>query len=768
MRAFVNALAGRSTRGRVVGLVGGYVTGLVILLAVAGPAAAAQPWGFEQVTPVDKGAGTVAYVDTFQTAPDGESFLYTTGAPFDSIPSESSPVYTRYLGLRGPDQWNNIPLDPPFETGDGSGVAFNIQGVIASSSNLRYAVVASSFALTPGATEEGGNLYLRDTRTRELTLIATSPYRVLGSQMQNPQGETSIQYVDGEGKAVLFATGVPLVEGVPSGEPPYFNNFAASYMWTPEKGVEAVTVLPDSEGGEVVPGYPGGYPGENGTRLAMPETGGTRHIYWGRISVQGYEGVYVRTGDETKAVSYSRLPGASTEPLPAQIDGISRDGEYMVFQTTPGTPALTEDTPEAPTQEWGPTQFVYRYHFSDGSLDYVGTIQAYGVAGVIQMSQDGQTIAFQSSIAQAEGAEEGKPNYYIWRNGERQFVATVEPGSAAASIVSSRQILSANGRYFTFTANAKGLAEEFDQNDLSLACPLAYTTEPGPCDAVYVYDSEAVGDPLQCASCRAPGVPPLGPAGDTLNSNTGIMRLNDRLSQAVANDGTVFFTTPDGLVPADRNELEDVYAYQGGDLRLVSRGTQGYSARFLDATPDGKTVFFSTNDPISPRDNDQAVDIYMTREGAGYPYAPPVVTPPCGGLEACRAGVPGTPARSSAGTSSFQGRGNPAPGTGTSGKVTVAKARSVVGATGTLKVRAPGKGKLTVTGPGVKNAGRSVSKAGTYSVKVTLAPAARKALKKAGHVRKKLKVTFKPSHGKASSATVKLTFKASAGKKGGR
>lgn len=768
MRAFVNAAAGGSTRGGVVGLVG-YVTGLVILLATAGPAAAAQPWGFEQVTPVDKGAGSVSYVDTFQTAPDGESFLYTTGAPFDSIPSESSPQYTRYLGLRGPNQWNNIPLDAPFDTGTGAGVAYDIQSVVASSSNLRYVVVASPVALTPGATEGGGNLYLRNTHTRELTLIATSPYRVLSAQMQNPQGELSIQYVDGEGKSVLFGTGVPLIPGVPSGgEPPYFNGFAASYMWTPERGVEAVTVLPESEGGEVTAGFIGGYLGENGPRNGIPETGGTDHIYWGKASEHGYEGLYVRSGDETKPVSYSRLPGASTAPLPAEIDAISHDGEYMLFQTTPYTAALTEDTPASPNEEWGPTSFVYRYDFSDGSLDYIGTTEAYGTAGVIQMSQDGQTIALQSNLALTPGAAEGKPNNYIWRDGELQFVATVEPGSAAAGREGSRQVLSANGRYFTFTANAKGLAEKFDQNDVSLACPLAYTTEPGPCDAVYVYDTEALGDPLQCASCRAPGVPPTGPAGDTLNNNVALLRMNDRISQSVANDGTVFFTTRDGLVPTDKNELEDVYAYKDGSLRLVSRATPGYSARFLDATPDGKTVFISTNDPISPQDNDQAVDVYMTREGAGYPYTPSVVTPPCGGLEACRAGVPGTPSRSSAGTSSFQGRGNPTPDTGTSGKVTVAKAKPVVGATGTLKVKAPGKGKLTVTGPGVKNAGRSVSKAGTYTVKVTLTSAARKALKKAGHVRKKLKVTFKPSHGNASSATVKLTFKASAGKKGGR
>jgi len=745
-------------------------SGLALALALfVAPAAMAAPWGFEQVTPVNKGAGSVSYVDTFRVAPDGESFLYTANSPFDSIPAESAPQYTRYIGHRGPDRWNNISLDPPFDTGLGAGVAFDIMAVIGSSSNLRYVVVASPVAMTPGATEGGGNLYLRDTRTRALTLIATSPYRVFSTQMQYPQGGLSVKYVDGEGKAVVFLSGVPLIEGVPPGEPPYFNNDAVAYKWTPEGGVEAVNVLPESEGGNIVKGFPGGYLSENGTRNSIPATGGGDHIYWMRASQSGIEGAYVRTGDETKPVSYSRLPGESTVPLPAEIDAVSRNGEYAVFHTTPGTPALTADTPPIPEGAWTPPTFVYRYKLSDGSLEYVGTSQAYGSAGVIQMTQDGQTIAFQSDIAQTEDAVEGKPNTYIWHDGELQFVATVDPNSAAASIGGSRQMLSANGRYYTFTDNSKGLAEKFDQDNFSSACPAPFSTDPGYCDAVYVYDTEATGDPLQCASCRAPGVPPAGSAGDVLNNNTGYMRMDARITQSVADDGTVFFTTKDALLPADQNKLEDVYAYKDGDLRLVSRGDGNSSSRFLDATDDGKTVFFSTDDPIYGGDNDTAVDIYMTREGAGYPYTPPVNPPVCAGIESCHNGVPATPTQSSAGSSSFEGRGNEKPRSRKGGdRVTVIKPRPATGTSGALKVKAPGKGKLTVSGPGVKKATKSVAKAGTYSVKVTLTPGAAKALERSGQVQKKLKVTFKSSQGKASSTTVKLTFKASAGKKGGR
>ncbi|HYJ21121.1 MAG TPA: hypothetical protein VEW07_03750, partial [Solirubrobacterales bacterium] len=98
----------------------------------------------------------------------------------------------------------------------------------------------------------------------------------------------------------------------------------------------------------------------------------------------------------------------------------------------------------------------------------------------------------------------------------------------------------------------------------------------------------------------------------------------------------------------------------------------------------------------------------------------------------------------------------------------VAKAKPAVGSTGALQVKAPGKGKLTITGPGVKKVTKSVSKAGTYTVKVNLTPGAAKDLERSGQAQKTLKVSFKPSQGKASSATAKLTFKASAGSKGGR
>jgi hypothetical protein len=328
-------------------------------------------------------------------------------------------------------------------------------------------------------------------------------------------------------------------------------------------------------------------------------------------------------------------------------------------------------------------------------------------------------------------------------------------------------VLSENGRYVVFTDNSARLADRFDQENISDKCPPNFGTGPGPCDQVFLFDADATGEQLHCVSCRPDGAAPNGISGDPLTGNSSYARMDEHQMQTAANDGTAFFTTKDGLLPQDNNELEDVYAYKDGELRLVSRAAAGMASRFLDATYDGKTVFFATNDPIVGTDTDRAYDIYMTREGAGYPFNPVVPVPPCDGVEACRGGVPPSAAAASPGSAFFNGRGN-AKGDSKARKqkVSVAKAKAATGATAALRVRAPGKGTLKLSGAGVKTATKSVAKAATYRLKATLTGAAKRALAKAGVVKKKVKVTFIPRQGKSSSVTVQVTYKAAANRKG--
>jgi hypothetical protein len=729
----------------------------LVLALGAAPAASAAPWGFEQVTPPVKGAGALSTFETFRTSPDGNSFLYTANSEFSSVPAESQPMYVRYIGHRGADRWTNRALDAPYDRGVGSGAsAPALMSVLASSYNLRYVIVTSMIALTPDATEGGTNLYMRDTLSGEDRLIATHPNPKSSIQFSSTYGATGISYVAPDGQSALFQSNLGITpDGRECAEE--WNCSGSFYSWTASGGVEVVSVLPASEGGMAIGGAGGMNPGQNGPRESMPYADGLDHVYFLQYVEGNLRGLFVRTGDVTEPVSYSRITNDKADLEPATVMATSTGGRYMLLETMPGRDPLTADSP--PDAEVNTRKYLYRYDaLNPEDLTYVGLIG--GNVGALQMSQDGQTVVFQSNRVLLPGAVEEEANLYVWRDGELQLIAP--------SYGSELSALSENGRYFAFTSKVIGLLNQFGQSTSSPACrPLPFGEGDGPCDQVYVFDADAASDQLQCASCREDGAPQLSIAGVPTAGNNGAAGMDAHLSQLVANDGTVFFATKDPLVASDENELEDVYAYNDGEVRLVSRALQGFSSRFLDATTDGKSVFIATDDPIAPTDKDRAADVYMTREGAGFPYTPPPVTPPCDGLEACRGGVPAVTPGASPGSAFFNGRGN-AKGDSKARKlkVSVAKAKAAVGPTASLSVKAPGKGTLKLSGAGVKAVSKSVAKAATYKLKATLTGAAQRALAKAGVVKKKVKVTFIPRQGKRSSATLQVTYKAAANRKG--
>jgi hypothetical protein len=736
----------------------------LVLALIAAPAASAAPWGFEQVTPPVKGAGSISYVDTFRTSPDGNNFLYTTNSEFTSVPSEGQPQYMRYIGRRGPDAWSNRSVDPAYDAGAGSGVALNIMGVTRSSYGLDYAIMASTVAKTPGAIEGGSNVYLRDTRTGEYTLVVAHENRLLSQLFTTTYGAAQTMWVAPDGRGAIFSSPLSLLPGAPENADK-LGSGGAVYGWTADGGLEALSVLPESEGGGITLFDSWGAGTETGARESTPRHNGLDHFYFGgkEESEFGLEvrGAYERTAGVTYPVSYSRVTGDQSDVKPAYVRSTSDNGEHMLFETFGNIP-LTADTPELD----GSVRFLYRYNQSDKSIEYVGTLA--GNSGAFQMTQDGQTVGFQSNAKLTGDAIEGEPNLYLWRDGELQLIATPESSSTGAAAAVGMRVLSENGRYAVFTDNSARLAALFDQENLSEKCPALFVGGPGPCDQVFLFDADATGAQLQCVSCRPDGAAPNGHSGDPLTGNGATFtRMDEHQMQTAANDGTAYFTTKDGLLPQDQNELEDAYAYKDGELRLLSRAAAGMSSRFLDATYDGKTAFIATNDPIVGTDTDRAYDIYMTREGAGYQFNPVVPIPPCDGVEACRGGVPPVTPGASPGSAFFSGRGN-AKGDSKARKlkVSVANAKAAVGPTASLSVKAPGKGKLKLSGAGIRAASKPVAKAATYKLKATLTGAAKRALAKAGVVRKKVKVTFTPRQGKPSSVTVQVTYKAAANRKG--
>jgi hypothetical protein len=91
---------------------------------------------------------------------------------------------------------------------------------------------------------------------------------------------------------------------------------------------------------------------------------------------------------------------------------------------------------------------------------------------------------------------------------------------------------------------------------------------------------------------------------------------------ASENGDTVFFSTDESLVAADKDLSRDVYARLGsGATLLVSRpdpscvvancGNENAAASFLGASADGSRVFFSTDEQLTSADTDDSFDIYV-------------------------------------------------------------------------------------------------------------------------------------------------------------
>jgi len=714
---------------------------LVMALAFVPAASAAEPWGFEQVSPVDKGAGAVSAIDTFTLSRDGNTMLYSAIGSFNEYPSAAIPAYNRYFAQRGATRWGNraieLPYDPPPE---GLGINQSIMQTVRASTNLKYALSMSARALLPGAIQGGSNLYMQELATGDLKLVAAVPSNVWAQRALTHGGQVGYNWVAPDGSAALF-----YLEDEIGGVPP------GIVKWTEAGGLE--TAAFDESGnpaGLIFP--PGMY--DIGPHEPLPAEGALDHLY---MSSGNQAPSYEMDDGKAVPISVSQRAEDLGTVKKAEVVSVSAGGRYA-FILSEGM--LTEDTPE----NGGKT--LYRYDRTDGDLTYIG----YGnpLLVVLQATEDGQTIAFTSDRSLRPGDPapvENASNLYVWRNGSLNLVYTADLGAKMATygttVSNTLHVLSRNGRYLFFTDNSPSLAEEFDTAPTSLACAKqAEPSTPLPCDQAYLYDADAVGGELDCLSC-VDGASP-GHSGDVLAANSGYVRFNSRPNQYVSDDGRAFFATVNSYDPADANGLPDVYEFHEGEYRLVSTGANGQSARFVDASDDGKAIFFTTADPIVLQDTDKAVDLYVTREGAGFPYDPSGVTPPCLALESCHGPIPRVTPGPGASTSTFVGKPD-APIV--NGKVQVTKA-SAHGAVSTVTVRVSGPGKVTAGGAGLVKATKRAKKAGTVKLTVRLTKASKAALSKSGELKRTVKVAFAPDDGRGASASRALAFKASAGKGG--
>ncbi len=316
------------------------------------------------------------------------------------------------------------------------------------------------------------------------------------------------------------------------------------------------------------------------------------------------------------------------------------------------------------------------------------TLIADESVGALGGSEDGSRVYFVSKEDLAAGATEGEQNLYLREGGVNAFIATVT--QADLSGFPTRMIsltaqgratrVSPDGSHLLFMSKSKALAEEVAGYDNTDAVS-------GEADhEVYLYEA---GGELRCVSCNPSGARPVGQqmqkSFDTAESGekgpenawaaAWIPGWEHHLlaQRALTDDGNrVFFNAFDALVPGDTNGALDVYQWElpgtgdcttatttyseqnGGCVSLISSGQSPTVSEFIDASADGRDVFFTTGSSLLPQDPG-LIDMYDARVEGGFPQppAPPAI---CEG-EACQ-GAPTPPNDPTPASASYNGPGN--------------------------------------------------------------------------------------------------------------
>ena len=269
-----------------------------------------------------------------------------------------------------------------------------------------------------------------------------------------------------------------------------------------------------------------------------------------------------------------------------------------------------------------------------------------------------------------------------------------------------------------------------------------------------VFRVSALDRTVVCVSCRTDGVSPG--ALMTLFDHLGFVSNKPRKQYGLVGDnGRVFFSTEQKLVPEDVNGVADAYEWVDGRQHLISSGTSGEASSIVNASADGRDVYFITSESLVPQDVDSGVaDIYDARVDGGF--AESVAAPRC--TADCQGPPPADAAEQTPATVVFHGADDvDEPVTTPTAKVffvqplgAAARRALARGKSATLKVRVSDAGRVSAlvqakVGKKTVRAGsaaRTVAGGGTVSLKVRLNAKARKQLRRAGSLRVTVRVTW--------------------------
>jgi hypothetical protein len=332
----------------------------------------------------------------------------------------------------------------------------------------------------------------------------------------------------------------------------------------------------------------------------------------------------------------------------------------------------------------GPCLDLYEYDAKAQAGNHLALLStgigAGDVRGVLGASRDGEYVYFIRFIGRPEsGLNSGTWGIYLAHGGRVSFISRIEGGYSCCDQfqpqfnfdrVPATYRVTSNGQLLYTTVSPQ---TEYDPRSVTDSCFLGDSNgllDPAHgdgCDEVYIYDT-GVGH-IVCESCDPTNAAPRQNATFTeVVQGAFGQNVPGAISRSVTDDGSmVFFDSPDALVPQDTNGRLDAYEWEKngvgscgleeGCVRLISSGQCDCDSAFLEATPDGHDVFFTTTQKLVRLDSDYLRDVYDARIEGGIASQNELPAPQCQGESCQSAVIPPNDATPSSAT--YAGPGNP-------------------------------------------------------------------------------------------------------------
>ncbi len=739
---------------------------------------------YEQASPTDKhGVDLAGAQNDVQASSDGDriTFLNFTGLPTSGGSTGNAP----FVASRGASAWSTNGLLPLVDSG-----AFAT--ILGWDGDLR-----TSLSTVDSGSEH--TITIGDLANGTWSEEFSSP---------NNLGTANVADFASDPSHFIFEATAALAPGAVPGAPNLYEFDNGNLSLAGRVPDVAATTCDDAGGPPCVPAAAGSFAGTYDWANSLDpqglNDGGALDAYYTRGTLSSNGSMVFFTGagtgrlymreDGTRTTELSASQASTPDPnghKPAAWVGSTPNGEKIFFLSCE---KLTDDSTAVSTSsdscvEADQGQDLYSYDTSSGQLTDLavdsdgGDALGAAVGGFLGASADGSEAYFVGDGVLAPGAAPGDCanvsfagacNLYRSHDGSVSLVA--ELGADRDSIdwrpYFPKNIVDPVGN--TARVSADGTLVFASDRQLT-----AY--DNGGNSEIYRYAPGAPG-PV-CVSCHPAGAPPVGSAKlevDHSRLAPSFQTISTR-NLSVTGD-RVYFQTEDPLVARDTNGVTDPYEWEaqgsglcrsqtenGGCIYILSSGTSPDPSYFADASASGDDVFIFTRDPLVPQDTDQLVDVYDVRTGGGLSSQHPASPAVCSS-DACQGLPSAPPVLPVAGSVTFAGAGNAPsrPGVPATAKPKVSLLRTIRGSSGVLSVKVPSRGRLTVSGTGLRRASAVAAKAGTYKLKVALSAKARRTWRKAHVLRVRAKVVFAPSNGAPATATVTLTFRTATTKKKGR